>query len=440
MLQALRVFGAVALMVLGTSAVQAQTVSMSGEYHESSGRAVEIPQIGQASNCGAGGGNTAAPSAPGDARCHGGRQTIYQPALGPLKGYVKPATGVQNVVTGIVPGGLAKGSTFTVPTGFFARTAPAAISVSPVEAAVVDNAVIWIETAFTAQLPAAGRLNTPPASTRVMRKQDPLGTGAAIPGQPLRPVGTSTNVRVVNMVPPVGSNDSGTITYTEGPNKFGGTMSGLLRGEALLWIKSTGFDALFPSAYTPVLATQPVGNPPSVIPTLMSRNGMGWDYLVTGGQPSGQIWGLSGTSIVLCSAGVVPVMPLGCNQPPATVPNPAPSKGIDLGPIAPATSVKHVFPWTTGTVTNVVHAVRGAPQTFTETLTAMGYDTTAMTAGVRNVGLVAGSYTARIADTGNELGSQLIGINLTFTPEPGATVALFAGIGLLGLAAARRRS
>jgi hypothetical protein len=429
MLQALRVLGAIALMVLGTTAAQAQFVSMSGSYHESNGQAVEIPQIGQEIVCGAGGNISAPPSAPGDARCHGSRQTIYDPILGPINGYLKPATGVEQVVTGIVPGGLLKGSTFTVPTGFFGRIPPGALSTNPVEAPVINNAVIWISTAFTAIMPPAGRLISPPASTRVMRKQ---GNGP-IAGQPLRPTGPPA-VRNVVMLPPAGSNDTGTVTYTEGPNKFGGTMASLLDGQTLLWIKNAQFDALFPTVYTPVLATQPVGD---TAVQLNSRAGMGWDYAVAGAQVAGRIFGLTGTSIVLCNAGILPVSPAGCNVPPATFPQPG---AVPLGSIAPATSIKHVFPWTTGTVTNVVHAVRGAPRTFTETITGMGYDTTAMTVGVRNVGLVAGSYTGRISDTGTELAGQMSGINLRFTPEPGATVALFAGIGLLGLAAARRRS
>jgi hypothetical protein len=235
------------------------------------------------------------------------------------------------------------------------------------------------------------------------------------------------------MIPAVGSGDTGTVTYTEGPNKFGGTMAALLDGTSRLFIKSAGFDALFPTIYTPVLATQPVGNA-SV--NLAERNGMGWDYVVAGGQASGAIFGLSGTGIVPCASGVVPATPAGCNQPPATVPG---LGAIPLGPLPAATSLKHVFPWTTGTITNVVHAVRGAPRTFTQTLTVMGYDTTTATPGVRNVGLVAGSYSARVSGPGSELNNQLIGMNLSFTPEPGATVALFAGIGLLSVMAARRR-
>lgn len=429
-IQILKVLGAVALlMVLGSSTAQAQYVSMSAEYHEANGRVVNIPHNQPAVICGA---TINTPPAVADARCVGARQTIYQPALGALK-YIAPQDGVPNV-NGTIPGGLNVGDTFTIPTEWFKQTPSVVPPPFPVAGPVVDNAVIWISTAFTARLPGAARLVAPPASTRVMNAQ---GTGA-IAGQAGRPTGVP-GVITVAMVPPVGSSDTGDLTYTEGPNKFGGTMSALLDGTSRLFIKSAGFDAFFPTAYTPVLATQPVGNAALM---LNERNGMGWDYTVTGGQTFGLIFGLSGTGIVPCAAGVAPATPAGCNQPPATVPNPAPSKGLLLGTLPAATSVKHVFPWTTGTVTNVVHAVRGAPQTFTTTLTAMGYDTTTATPGVRNVGLVAGSYSARVSGAGGvnkELNTQIIGMNLSFTPEPGATVALFAGIGLLSVMAARRR-
>ena len=59
----------------------------------------------------------------------------------------------------------------------------------------------------------------------------------------------------------------------------------------------------------------------------------------------------------------------------------------------------------------------------------------------RNVGLVAGSYTRRLDGVPTlQLNTQLLGVNLKFTPEPGATVALVAGMGLLGLMATRRRA
>jgi len=422
MLKVLQVFTVAALLVLGTSAVQAQFVEMSGDYGEASGRIVNIPQNPPYTICGAGGVLNAPPAAPGDARCKGARITVNATPLGPFQ-YAAPLSGVP-VVGGhrVIPGGLLKGSTFTVPTQALGQPAPA----TPVGGEVVNNVVIWLDTTFQARLPAAARVNAPPASTRQMRKQ---GTGV-IPGQPGRPIGAPAvrNVIMNNTSPP--SSDFGNIVYKEGPNKFGGTMASLLNGTATLFLKTAAFSSLFGQ---PVLGTQPVGVPGG---SLMSRNGAGWNYPVSGGQGPGKIFGPAGSNIVPCGTGI-PAAPPGCNVPTFATN----AITLDVGNFLPAAnSTKYFFPWTTGTVTAVVHAVRGVKGTFTETLTGMGYDTTTATPGVRNVGLVAGSYTTRTAAGATELGSQMIGVNLRFTPEPGATAALFAGIGLIGLVAARRRS
>lgn len=404
-----------------TTTASAQFVSMTGEYTESNGFVVNIPNNQPLVACGAG--PITAPD--NDARCHGVRRTIYQPALGPLN-FFTPQTGVPDRIANTLMGGLAVGDQFTVPTSFFGQS-PATPGVS-VGGPVIDNAVIWISSAFTARMPAAARGVDAPASTRVMRQQ---GT-AAIPGQPGRPLGAPA-VIASPMVSGL-SNDTGTVTYTEGPNKFGGTMSVLLDGVAQLFIKTDAFNAPFPTAYTPVLARQPVGDPTVA---LNERNGAGWNYPILGGQAAGTVFGPTGTNIVPCNS-VLPASPAGCNELSNNPPIAAP---LDFGNFLPAaTSTKFAFPWTTGTVVNVVNAVRGAQGTFTETLTGMGYDTTAATPGVRNVGLVAGSYTNRRAGTGVQLASQLVGINLRLTPEPASAVALFTGVGLLGFAARRRRA
>ena len=419
-----KMLGSIIVSIMMATSANAQTVSMTGDYTESSGRIVNIPNNQPVITCCAGGNPNVAPT--NDARCHGARITIYDPAAGPFA-YFTPENGVPAVGSTLM-GGLGVGDTFTVPSGFF-RQEPAVAGVS-VGGPVVNAAVIWISSAFTAQMPGAGRTNAlpAPASTNVMRAQ---GTGA-IPGQPGRPVGPPTTI--VEVMDNTGTTDTGTLTYIEGPNKFGGTMGALLDGGANLYIFTDAFNAPFPSAYTPVIGLQPVGDPAV---TLMERNGVGWNVPITGGQDAGTVFGPTGAGIVPCATSL-PALPVGCNQP-SNIP---PVAGIlDVGNFLPAaTSTKFVFPWTTGTVQVIVNAVRGAQGTFTETLTGMGYDTTTATPGVRNVGLVAGSYTTRTSGVGTLLGLQVIGANLQLTPEPASAVALFAGVGLLGFAARRRRN
>ena len=96
--------------------------------------------------------------------------------------------------------------------------------------------------------------------------------------------------------------------------------------------------------------------------------------------------------------------------------------------------------YTTGTVAVVFSGtVGGFPAD--QLLTGMGYDTVsgAGTTAVRNIGMVAGSYTLRnSAGPPARSGQQIIGVDMQFTPEPTATAALIGGIGLLGFLARRR--
>ncbi len=99
-------------------------------------------------------------------------------------------------------------------------------------------------------------------------------------------------------------------------------------------------------------------------------------------------------------------------------------------------STRHLFAWTTGTVSNLVNALR--PQgVFTNTITGMGYDTIGTSrfgAPQRNVGLVAGSYTIRTSTGTGEtnISIQTIGLDLQFAPEPQPTIGLIGVLGLLG--------
>ncbi|MFP8871258.1 MAG: PEP-CTERM sorting domain-containing protein, partial [Myxococcota bacterium] len=417
----LRITTAVFGMLLVASLAQAQLVSMTGEYHESSGRIVKIPQNPPLAVCGAGGNINAIPA--NDARCHGARQTI--PAYGgagPFY-YAKPAAGVQNVGNTLQPGGLAVGDTFTLRPLALGQTA------QNLSGQVVGNAVVQIDTSFIVALPGTARPINPQANTRVMAMQ------GAVPllGQTGRLTGPTQTVSDVEGASSVD------VVYKEGPNKFGGTMTALISGSAKLYIKHAGFDAVFPTYLQPVLGTQPVGDPANSLLT-NERNGAGWDYTIMGGQAAGIVYGPA-TISTPCTTAFPTVSPAGCNIVTATAPGSTPGMVpylLDVGNFLPAaTSTKHVFPWTTGTV-SVPRVAFKQGVTYTETLTARGYDTVS-TGGARNVGLVAGSYSRRTSGSGTELSPQMIGIDLVFTPEPATTASLLAGVGLLGFLAARRR-
>jgi hypothetical protein len=413
---------AMAATLLATSLAQAQFVSMTGEYHESSGRIVKIPQNPPLAICGAGGVITAQPA--DDARCHGARITVFSLGMGfgPFN-FAKPQTGVP-AVKATHMGGLGVGDTFTLQPLAFSQMQ------TNLSGQVVGNAVVQIDTSFTAALPGTARLIAPPAVTRVMRQQGAV----PISGQTGRVTGP-----VVVHTDATGA-ESVTLTYTEGPNKFGGTMTALLAGGAKLYIKAAGFDAIFPVALQPVLGTQPVGGANTLL--VNQRNGAGWDYTVMGGQDAGIVYGPADISTP-CTTAFPTVAPAGCNLVTVTGPNTNPALPpflLDVGNFLPAaTSTKHQFAWTTGTVSVARIAFR-AGNLFTETLTAMGYDNTSMTGAARNVGLVAGSYTKRTAGTGIELNPQMIGLDLHFTPEPAATASLLAGMGLLGFLVRRKLS
>ncbi len=469
------IFALAALTALAAAPSGAQYVALDGSYGEANGQIVDIPnnqpQQFLATGCEV------------NSRCRGYKKvfptqmasTIPQTNKRPVNGVARQVP-LQTIV-----GGLGVGASFKIPASFFGQNPQNGPGLPGIGAGpVLQNAVQWISTAYYARMPGAKRgsrldhPNLPPqnALTRVMRAQ-PAG---AIPGQTgrdLDPTQMTVNgaKRIIHPMDNLNSNDSGTVIYTEGPNRFGGVMTALLDGYSDLHVYAFGaFDAYVALANRPAVAIQragdydvtAMGNPHL---SLMTRNGAGWNVPINGGQGPAPLFGPVATiGGAPCEPQILPPTPLNCNKP-AVLPIARPELGtrmtvmgavfpaITKNPLGPwnrqfatiipaANSVKYNFPFTTGTVTLVVNAQRVPGGTWVETLTGMGHDTVTAMGQVRNVGLVAGSYTNRASgSSANQLNFQLLGVDLQLTPVPevASATALAAGVALLGFAARRRR-
>jgi len=478
----------VAIVAMTAAGVaSAQYVSMDGEYGEANGQVVNIPNNQPIATCVA---------ADDDAGCRFYRKVFPTQTTGAVAFTGMNNPGVGRLATySTAPGGLTVGASLKVPASFFGQDPLGARLTNQASTAmgrgvgagpVFQNPVAWISTAYIARMAPVGRgqmlqnpdpsvaLPAPLSVTRVMRQLPASGVIPGMEGRELEPTAMTvrngvTVTQRIHTMDNTGSADTGTLTYTEGPNRFGGTMAVLLDGYSALNIRAFGaFDVFYPAAQQPVLGVQYAGEydpttPGGSVPnlSLMTRNGVGWGIPITGGQPSAPLFGPVNTIAGSVCNNVLPTSPPGCNQPLtlpvvtasgaanpngswAQLPNPAIPDGmggfITFTALPPAVSTKYVFPFTTGTVTLAVDAVRGNGATFLETLTAMGYDTVTG-GGARQVGLVAGSYTNRQGSTVTSLTIQTVGLNLELTPvpEPASLVALASGVGLLGFAAAYRR-
>ncbi|MBK7951988.1 MAG: hypothetical protein IPK00_25340 [Deltaproteobacteria bacterium] len=467
---------------------EAQTVAMYGEYHESNGLIVNIPQNPPSIVCvpppllaappphlTAMGGQSfqhldLRPTGVNDARCHGREQHVNfsVSAMGVFK---KPRVGVRGARNIVNPaGGLAVGDPFTIPPFAFHQ------NLGPQIAIVLKNVTRQLDTTFIAAMPGVDRngpspgpppagsytIKTPmqlapvPALTRMfsqMNWQNPgngQNNGLAV-GFAARANADTTHVHTQ-----AGGNEKVRVRYVAGPRQFGGTMALLLDGQGRLNICCPQLDGNIPFSLRPTAATQPLvlGDDQ---PGYRRRSGAGWDLTAPGIQPAGKIKSFQRNFFTpmgaprvapTCTQTADPLnlLPVGCNEingfdtyMSGFAPLPP---GGTLAPLPKATSVKHMFPLTTGTVSIVRVALRqfGAFH-FSDTITGMGYDTVGVSSmgGVqRNVGLVAGSYSVRVSQD-TQINAQLLGLNLEFTPEPEAMAALLSGLGVLGLLAHRRR-
>jgi hypothetical protein len=495
MSKTLRVAHMLATVSLAAAASQAQTVGMYGEYHESNGIIVNLPQNPPIVPCVPPPLTTAPPPHPTiagamtfqhldlrptgvhDARCHDREQhvnfTTMQPGV-----FNKPRIG--NRGARIVQGGMNVGDPFTIPPFAFQQNLGLQVGI------VLQNLVRQLDTQFIAAMPGidrigpnpgplpAGSYTIKPASELIpapaLTRRFSAGNWSAVgngqnngrPGGAFAARQAADTTHLDTVMGPGAGHERIELRYRSGPNAFGGTMAMLLDGGGRLLV-CCPISGMMPASLKPTAATQPLGDN---APGFRIRNAGGWDLTAPGIQNAGKVkaffagFNPANAFTPMGDPRIAPActhptqpLPAGCNEingfdtfmaGPFTTMLGLPVGGT-LALLPKATSVKHMFALTTGTVSIVRVASRPSlGGHLSDTLTGMGHDTLGLSplGGVlRNVGLVAGSYAIRTeAGSGRiQINTQMLGLNLKFAPEPGATTALVSALVLIGLISHRRR-
>ncbi len=483
---------ALAFMAVGLGAIasQAQTVGMYGEYHESLGIILNIPQNPPIVPCVPPPLTTLQVPGPhptvmgsmsfqhldvrpigvADARCHAREQHVNFTVIAPGI-FKKPRIGGRGAR--IIAGGVAPGDPFTIPPFAFGQ------NLGPQVGIILQAVARQLDTTFIAALPGIDRIGpnpgplppgsytikTPmqripaPALTRMFSQMNWQNPGN---GQNNGKPGTGFAARLAadtSYTASVANGDEKVhVRYAAGQRQFGGTMALLLDGRGRMYLNGPASGT--PLFLRPVAGTLPIGDDD---PGFRVRNAAGWDLTALGVQRAGKVKAFFGgfnPANAYTPMGE-PRVALACTQTPFPLPEGCNEiNGFDtfmagtfttglgfpaggtVAAIPKATSVKHMFALTTGTVSIVRVASRNGYHA-SDTLTGMGHDSlvlSSMGGIVRQVGLVAGSYTVRSESASSvQIEIQMLGLNLKIIPEPAATAALASGLGMLALLAHRRR-
>lgn len=229
---------------------------------------------------------------------------------------------------------------------------------------------------------------------------------------------------------------NGIMTYTAGPNRFGGTMMMLLDGGGAVFVingnTATTSMGVPGTGVTPKVCASPIGAPGAA--GLRNQNtGAGFLMASTAVLPPGP-----------CYRGMIQtpgqkIATLGPLLPPNIITTPGGAM-FDLNELPENTNLNQGGPWTTGTLfEQQTGTVDG--QDVDSTITIMGSHMT-NGAGEGNITLVAGSLSHRPLAGTNTTNFGYIRMVTFNAPEPGASLML--GVALVGIAGAylviRRRS